>query len=452
METINEAKIKIKFYKKIADLKSKYKEKREFDKKYENLRINSIDFLRGILVIFTIFLISQGLEGNIEKAFVISKWNGFNIADILLPFFLLIMGMSIPFYVKKNHQEGKIIAEISRSIFKRAVIIFVIGLIYSILFLQAKANVRLTGPYQLIAINYLLCSMIYIGFLKKKIKNNALTYIFISLGAILSLIFTIVAFKNGAGIEKSVFTSVDKSVLKGFASSAAADPEGLLATFSAIPITMYGISIGCILNKKPIEHKKYVRYKRTHMIKEHGFSKENLLIDMKSRFNLKSIKSFLSNYYRINNEAKKIVNLFVLGLLMYILSAITGAWIPMNRNVFSLPFVLRCCAIMFFVIDIFYILFDIIKLDFGTKLVRRIGQNALFVTITISAINGIINLIKIKSIYTGTWLHFNNWFTTDFILPITGIEKASTVYALVLTVIWVLLLNLLDKYDIKISI
>ena len=185
METINEAKIKIKFYKKIADLKSKYKEKREFDKKYENLRINSIDFLRGILVIFTIFLISQGLEGNIEKTFIISKWNGFNIADILLPFFLLIMGMSIPFYVKKNHQEGKIIAEISRSIFKRAVIIFVIGLIYSILFLQAKANVRLTGPYQLIAINYLLCSMIYIGFLKKKIKNNALTYIFISLGAIL---------------------------------------------------------------------------------------------------------------------------------------------------------------------------------------------------------------------------------------------------------------------------
>ena len=451
METINEAKIKVRIYKKIVDLKSKYDEKRKFDKKYESLRINSIDFFRGILVIFTIFLISQGLEKNVENAFIISKWNGFNIADTVLPFFLLTMGMSIPFYVKKNHQDGKLISEITRHILMRAVIIFIIGIIYSVVFLPAKRIVRLTGPYQLLAINYLLCSMIYIAFLKKRIKNNALTYIFISLGSVLSIIFTIVAFKNGLEIDKSIFTSLDKYILKGFASVSAADPDGLLALFSAIPLTMYGLSIGCILNKKPID-RKYIRYKRTHMIKEHGFSKENLLKDIKSRFNVKSIKSLLSNYYRINNEAKKIVNLFVICILMYILSAITGAWIPMNRNVFSLPFVLRVSSIMFFLINVLYILFDIIKLDFATELIRKTGQNALLVIIFVSVVNGLFNLIKIKSIYTGAWLNFNNWFTTDFILPVTGIEKASTVYAFVLTIIWVLLLNFLDKYDIKINI
>ncbi len=452
METVNEARIKVRIDKKIADLKNKYYEKRKFDKKYENLRINSIDFFRGLLVIFTIFLISQGFGKNIEPDFLVSKWNGFNIADTILPFFLLTMGMSIPFYVKKNHQDGKLISEIRKHILIRAITIFIIGIIYSMLFLPAKGMIRLTGPYQLLAINYLICSMIYTAFLKKRIKNNALTYIFISLASILSVIFTIVAFKNGIEIDKSIFTSLDKSILKGFASIKEADPEGLLASFSAIPLTMYGLSIGCILNKKHIEHKKYIRYKRTHKVKEDGFSKENILKDIKSRLNAKSIKSLLSNYYRINNEAKKLVNLFVIGSLMYILSLIIGIWIPMNRNVFSLPFVLRVSSIMFFLIDILYILFDIIKLDFATKLIRKTGQNAIFVVIFVSVVNGLINLIRIKSIYTGTWLSFNNWFTTDFILPVTGIEKATTVYAFVLTIIWVLLLNLLDKYDIKINI
>ena len=452
METINEVKIKEKIYEKVDELKNRYFEKRQFDKKYEYIRVHSIDFLRGLLVIFTIFLISQGLEGNVEKQFMISQWNGFTAADILLPFFLLVMGMSLPFYVKKNHLEGKPVVEISKEILIKSLIIFVIGILYSILFLPAKGTIRLTGPYQLIAVNYLICSMIYLGFLKMKIKNNALTYIFLSIGTIISAVFTIVAFKSGSGVGQSVFSAVDDTVLKGFAAGSSADPEGILAMFAAIPLTMYGLSIGCIINKKQIEHKKYFRYRRTHMIKQKGFTKENLWTDIKSRLNIKSIKSFLSNYYRINNEAKKIVNLLILGIFLYILSSILKVWIPMNRNVFSISFVLRCSALMFFIIDVLYILFDIIKLDFGTKLVRTIGQNALFVVLGVSVINGLFNLVKIKSIYTATWLHFNNWFTVDFILPVTGIEKASTVYALVLTIIWVLVLNLLDKYDVKINI
>lgn len=452
METVNKVKIKNRIYEKLDDLKIKYNEKRELDKKYEHIRIHSIDFLRGILVIFTIFLISQGLEGNIEKPFLVSEWNGIVIADYVLPFFILVMGMSVPFYVKKNHQEGKLVAEISKNIFKRAVVIFIIGIVYSILFLKGKGAIRITGPYQLIAINYLICSMIYLGFLKMKIKNNALTYIFITLGTIISAIFTFIAFKDGINVHQSIFTYLDSTVLKSFANYGKVDSEGILATFSAISLTMYGFAIGCILNKKQVENKKYVRYKRPRYVKNNGFSKENLIKDIKSWINFKSIKSILSNYYRINNEAKKMVNLFFIGLFVLILSLILGIWIPLNRNVFSITFVLRCSAVMFFIIDFLYILFDVVKLDFGTNLFRKIGQNALFVVISVSVINGLINLIKIKSIYTGTWLNFNNWFTVDFILPVTGIDKASTVYALVLTVIWVLVLNLLDKYDAKINI
>ncbi len=452
METVNEAKIKIIIDKKIAELKRSYKEKREFDTKYKSLRINSIDFLRGILLIFTIFLICQGLENNVEKRFMLSSWNGFNIVDIVLPFFLLIMGMSLPFYVKKYYQDGRAISEIAKNILKRSIILFILGLVYSLLFMSSKDRIRLTGPYQLIAINYLICSMIYLAFLVKKIKNNALTYVFLILGSIVSIIFTILAFKDGMTMEKNIFIELDKTIFQGITSPKSLDSEGILATFAALPFAMYGLSIGCILNKKHIEHKKYIRYKRSHRIRERGFTKENLWIDLKSRLNIRSIKSFFSNYYRINNEAKKVVNLFLLGLLFIVISAIIGIWIPMNRNVFSISFVLRVSAIMFFLIDVLYIFFDIIKLNFATNLIRKTGQNAIFVIFFITIVNKLINLIKLKSIYTGTWMNFNNWFTTDFLLPVTGIEKASSAYALIMTIIWLLLLNFLDKYDIKLNV
>lgn len=452
MEIQKDINFRDRFLEIYSTVKAKYKEKRAFDKNYDSLRIESIDFIRGIMVIITIFLICQGLETNIDKIFMISNWNGISVADIVLPFFLLIMGMSVPFYIKKHHQDGRLVAEIAKKVVLRSLILFVIGVVYSIVFLNSKSQVRLTGPYQLIAINYLICTLIYLGFLKIKVKNNALTYIFIGLGTFITAIFTVIAFKNGFKMENNIFYLIDKSVLKGFSSSSPSDSEGVLACFAAIPLTMYGLAIGCILNKKPVENKKYIRYRRPHKLMKDGFSKENLKDDFKNFFTVKSIKSLFSNYYRLNNEAKKIANLLLLGIIFYVCSKVMQIWIPLNRNVFSITFVMRTASYMFFIENICYILFDIIKLEFGTALIKRIGQNALLVILGISIINGLINLIKIKSIYTGKWMNLNNWFTTDFILPIFGMDRASSAYALAMTVFWVLVLNLLEKYDIKIGV
>ena len=103
MEILEENSFKKKLLEYWEKVKTKYNEKRAFDKTYSYLRISSIDFFRGIMVIFTIFLICQGLESHIEGKYMISVWNGMTFADIVLPFFLMIMGMSVPFYIKKYH-------------------------------------------------------------------------------------------------------------------------------------------------------------------------------------------------------------------------------------------------------------------------------------------------------------------------------------------------------------
>ena len=107
---------------------------------------------------------------------------------------------------------------------------------------------------------------------------------------------------------------------------------------------------------------------------------------------------------------------------------------------------------IYFISMLTYLLCDIVGLSFGTSLLKRVGLNAVAIILLDTAVHELIKFIHIKSIYTATWLPFNNWFTTDFILPITGTDYASAIYSVFITVIWVLLFNLLEKYKLKINI
>lgn len=429
METNKNKKIKAILYKCYKSTEKYYLEKKERNEKFRNLRINSLDVIRGILVVATIFLICQGLPDHISPSFELSKGEGLNFADVVLPMFLLAMGCSIPFFVKKYHTDGETVAEIIKRSSLRFIFIFLLGIIYSIVFLKSRGILSLVGPYQMVATVYIVCILVYLGFLKLKIKNNALTYVFFILATLISLIFFAIFQNQGMDANLKIF----------------------LACISAISVGMYGMSLGLILNKKPIK-KKYIRYRRPKMIKNNGWSRENLWIDIKSYLNPRSIRSILSNYYRFNKDAKKLVNIFLLGWLLYLASRILEIWIPLDRSIFNISFNMRVASYIFFIEFILYALCDILKLRFVFNMLQRIGENAILVILLVSLVHKILGIIKLKSLYRGSWMGLNSWFTTDFILPITGIELASTTYAIVATIIWCLVLNLLDKYDIRVNI
>lgn len=434
-------------------LKSYYEYKADLDAKYEDMRVQSIDYMRGLLVILSMFMINQGLENQISYAFQNSKWNGMTLHDILVPMFLLVIGSSIPFYVKKHYEENEDLRHIVKMSFIKSIIVFVIGLIFSCIYYPANDYVRLTGPIQMMVFVYIMSLLLYIGFLKMRIKNNALTYIFISMGIIVSIIFTAIGLAHSLKTgESSIFVVMDKALLSTFKSVSMADPEGILVCISGVSLGLIGLGLACILNKKPVENKRYIRYKRTSWVKESGYSRKNVLHDIKSWINPRSIKAILSNYYRINLEARKLVDMLFIAILFYIVSKVMGIWLPLNRNILSLTFVLRVSSYFYFMMFVLYIICDILAINFGTLLVKRLGLNSLAVIVITTVIYKLVNLITIKSIYTSTWLHFNNWFTVDFILPIFGSDYASGVYAAIITVIWILLGNLLHRFDIKLGL
>ena len=243
-------------------IKNLYLDKKAKDQEYAYMRVGAIDVLRGIFVVAALFIINQGMESAVSSNLSISTWHGMTFADLVLPYFVLIMGMSIPFFVKKNYADGDLIIDIVKRVFVRFVIIFVIGILYSVIFMEGRDSIRLTGPYQLLAVDYLLVALAYIGLLNLKIKNNALTYVFLIMAILVSCIMTLIAFINGYSMDKSAFIGIDRSVLGGFMSKSLADPEGLLAILAASPLGMIGISIACIFNKKPIKNKKKKKKKK----------------------------------------------------------------------------------------------------------------------------------------------------------------------------------------------
>lgn len=434
----------------LSDIKDYYAHKKVLDHEYSYMRCVSLDFMRGILVVFSILCISVGLRDSVPTFLNISKWNGMNIADLITPFFILVMGSSIPFYIKKRMSDFDPKVELIKKASIRFMIYLIIGLIYSAVFLD-YGNIRLTGPIQMIAVSYIFTFLVCIALLSLNLKSRAIISILISCGILFSLVMSLISFKSGISVDKNTFVLLDRRLISSFMNSSMVDPEGILTSISSISIGLIGASLGVILNKKN-SNKKYRRIRRRLLFRGENKNLSTFFNDVLQWISPKSISSILSNYNRFNLDLKRIVDMFIICLLTFLLASIFKIFIPVNRSVLSLSFVMYASSLYFLIMMVFYILCDVIGIKFFVSLISRMGKNSLLIIWVTTLVEWCINLIKLKSIYTGQYLPFNEWFTTDFILPFLGIEYASFVYSILIVLMVLIFVNVLEKYDIKLNI
>ena len=133
-------------------------------------RILSIDALRG----FDMFWLIGGNElgkslfdvynhpvtAAVSNQFNHTQWHGFHFEDLIFPLFLFIVGLVLPFSMAKHLQNNQKSPGIYFRIFKRTVVLFVLGMLASGLLL--KFNVRWIGVLQRIAICYFVASILFL--------------------------------------------------------------------------------------------------------------------------------------------------------------------------------------------------------------------------------------------------------------------------------------------------
>ena len=88
-------------------------------------RLLSLDFFRGITIAAMIIVNDPGSWSHVYAPLRHAEWNGATPTDLVFPFFLFIVGVSISLSLSKRKNGG---LNLYTKIFKRSVIIFLLGI------------------------------------------------------------------------------------------------------------------------------------------------------------------------------------------------------------------------------------------------------------------------------------------------------------------------------------
>lgn len=217
-------------------------------------RLLSLDVFRGITVALMILVNSPGNE----KPYVWldhSEWNGSTLADLVFPFFIFIVGVSLAFTLTKARSKKRTFQQLFPKILKRSVILFLIGLLLNAFPHHFDfGTIRVFGVLQRIAICYFVAALL---FLTTSISAQAIIMMVLMVGYWLLMTMLPGAYdltpqgNFAAYLDRQLFSSAH---LYG----KVFDPEGLLSTLPAIATTILGNLTGAWLLSTHTHKKKLV--------------------------------------------------------------------------------------------------------------------------------------------------------------------------------------------------
>lgn len=367
------------------------------NKNSETGRLKCIDAFRGMAV--ALMLIGDN-QGNIARMYPQLRhaiWNGFTIADLGFPFFIIIMGMVIPYALNRRIAKGVSPLNIFVHILTRSIEIFVLGLILNGFPLYDLSSIRVLGVLQRIAVTYLIVStvtLIILYTVKDKVIQASiqlgLAFTIIIVYYLLMKYVTVPGF--GKGILKpdgNLVQYIDLQWLKGHLYRNNWDPEGILSTVPAIASALLGAVTGQIL------------------------------------------------IYNTNKKLYKFLCVLTFGIITLSLAYVANRWFPFNKNLWSSSFVLLTAGICFLLMSLLYFVIDIIKYDSIFKPFVTLGSNAIFVYLVSEIVRKTLWAIPIVDSITKVKMNLNVWLTTHYITPWAGTELDSFYFAIVYTILWV---------------
>ena len=207
-------------------------------------RILSLDFFRGLTIAGMIIVNDPGSWSYVYAPLRHAEWNGATPTDLVFPFFLFIVGVSIT--LSLGNFKEKITTSIYLKIIKRTIIIFALGVFLALFPDFDFSNLRVVGVLQRIALVYLICSII---FLHSNYKNQLI------LGSCLLVFYWIIMMYipfngNPAGtLEPGLnFAAwIDSFIVPGRMYQGTWDPEGLFSTIPSVATGISGMICGNII-------------------------------------------------------------------------------------------------------------------------------------------------------------------------------------------------------------
>lgn len=367
-------------------------------------RLLSLDAFRGLTVAGMILVNNPGTWGAIYSPFKHAEWHGWTPTDLIFPFFLFIVGVSITLALSRRAQDGGPKRDLYLKIFRRAAIIFLLGLVLAGFPFFELSTLRIPGVLQRIAVCYLVASLI---FLHTNWRTQAL--IAAALLLVYWAVMTLVPVpgygpSDLASKEWNIAAYLDRVVFGEhvWRQARVYDPEGLLSTIPAVATTLTGVLTG-------------------HWLRSRA------------------------------SGAEKVAGMFVVGAACAVLGWAWGFWFPVNKPLWTSSYVLLTTGLGLQLLAACYWLIDIHGRRRWALPFVIFGVNALAVFFLTGIAARALGLIKFAS-GGGPRLSLHEHIFNNLFLSWASPVNASLLFALCFVLVWLGLMALLYRRGIFIKV
>ncbi|MBJ7517499.1 MAG: DUF1624 domain-containing protein [Stenotrophomonas sp.] len=210
-------------------------------------RLASIDALRGITVAAMLLVNNPGDWSHVHAPLLHAAWHGCTPTDLVFPFFLFLVGVSMAFSVVPRAMSAVARPALARGVLTRALRILVAGLLLHALawWLLELPHYRLWGVLQRIAVCAALVGLLAV-YVRQRLQWAALAVLLVGYAGILLGADTLAPLLNPVSrLDTALFApwiyQYDAATGLGH------DPEGLASTLGALATTLLGLLAGQML-------------------------------------------------------------------------------------------------------------------------------------------------------------------------------------------------------------
>ncbi len=278
-------------------------------------RLASVDVLRGITIAFMI-LVNTHMRDYAYSPLEHSDWNGCTPTDLVFPIFLFLVGITIVFSFESRLRRGDTKSTLLIHTFRRAIILFVIGLAIRVVGFIQGSNMRIYGVLQRIALCFLIAGILYL--LDRRPATHLTIAVLALLGYWVLIRWVPIPGLGMPGRDFPLFDPIrnfgayiDRHLFPGHLSRGDYDTEGLLGTLlPATATTLLGMLTAAWLrsNRRP---------------------------------------------------SNKAWGMLVAGAIGIVLGQLWGRWFPINKKLWTSSYVLFSAGIALVLLSIFYYLIEI---------------------------------------------------------------------------------------------
>lgn len=379
-------------------------------------RYYSLDVFRGMTVALMILVNNPGSQ-HIYEPLEHAAWNGWTATDLVFPFFLFAVGNALAFVMPRMREAAQPV--FLKKVFKRFVLIFLIGLILNFtpfvhwegkrLVFNSLEKLRILGVLQRIAIAYLFAALIIYYF-----KNKGALIISILILAAYAVICHVygagsLPYTFGAALDKSILGEQHMywgEMINGI--HIPYDPEGIISSFTPIVQVIFGYFIGYYIIKK-------------------------------------------------GKQIPLITNLLLIALLLIAAAYTLNIYTPINKKVWTSSYVLLTTGLATFVLSILIYLIEFKNCRGAwSKFFDVFGKNPLFIYFLSWFIPATQNIIRIPYTLLNGEVAYRSplgWFYENVCKSLFIDERnASLLYAISIVMLMWLIGYWLDKKRIYIKV